>query len=70
MRLSEYLKQYNVTPLQFQVETGLSLAAISRYKNLKRIPDIPTLLLIKEATHGNVATFEDWDKRDITCQAT
>lgn len=54
MKLDEYLKTNKISNRDFAKMIGVHEFSVPRYRRDKSIPSLPTLVKIREATHGQV----------------
>ncbi|MEG9524267.1 MAG: helix-turn-helix transcriptional regulator [Hyphomicrobiales bacterium] len=54
MRLTDYLRQHELTHTEFAAKIGATQAAVTRYVNGRRKPSLNKLLVIERVTEGAV----------------
>jgi len=63
MKLKTYLEKYDIKPIEFAVECGISIAAVYFYMNGKKRPHQKTAERIEYVTRGQV-TVKDLRGKD------
>jgi len=58
MRLTDYLRQHELTHTEFAAMIGATQAAVTRYVNGRRKPSLDKLILIERVTAGAVRALD------------
>lgn len=61
MKLSDYLRQHDLTLADFAAQIGRSTATVSRVAREKNVPDAGTIRAIAAATGGKVTANDFFD---------